>query len=307
MTIQPQVSVVMPAYNHQRFVGEAITSVLNQSLSDLELVIIDDGSTDNTAEVIKSFSDKRIRYQYQENQDAYNALNKAIELANGRYISVLNSDDFYTPDRLERLLEVCRERNAKCVFTDVLPVTEESSAIEPQHPWNIWHKKNCDYYLENKDLYNGFLHGNFMVTTSNLFMYASAMRKVGKFKPLRYLHDYDFIFRVLLEFPQQTIYLDDERLVNYRLHGSNTISEAAITGREQDKAVIRKYLLKKIPEPSHQYVHTAVNRLITLEHELAEVLAERDRDRIRNSKEQTTSVPPTLAHRIIHKIKSLTH
>lgn len=302
MTNQPQVSVVMPAYNHERFVGKAINSVFNQSLSDLELVIVDDGSTDGTAEVIKSFSDKRLRYHYQENQDAYNALNRAIELARGHYISILNSDDFYTPDRLQRLLKVCNENNAKCVFTDVIPITEDSAPIDnPQHPWRTWHQKNRDYYLKHKDLYKGFLHGNFMVTTSNLFMNANAMRKVGEFEPLRYLHDYDFIFRVLLEFPNETIYLDDEQLVNYRLHDSNTISEATVAGREQDKAVIRKYLLKIMPEALHQYTHTAIDRLIALEHELIEVQAELSK----SGNDQNTSTPPTLAHRLSRKIKSL--
>ena len=291
----------MPAYNHERFVGEAIESVINQSMSDLELVIVDDGSTDKTAEVIKSFTDKRLRYHYQENQDAYNALNKAIELAQGEYISILNSDDYYTPNRLEKLVKVCHQGNAKCVFTDIIPVNEDSEPIDsPDHPWKKWHQKNCDYYAQDRDLYNGFLHGNFMVTTSNLFMQAKALKQVGKFEPLRYLHDYDFIFRVLLEFPNETIYLQDERLIGYRLHGSNTISEAAIVGREQDKAIIRKYLIKKIPEPLRQYSHTAIDRLIELEHELAEVQEEQKRI----NRQLAVPASPTLARRITQKIKS---
>ena len=93
MSNKPLISVVIPAYNHERFVGAAIESVLNQSCSDFELVIVDDGSTDNTAEVIKSYTDKRIHYYYQENQDAFNTINRGISLAKGRYISILNSDD----------------------------------------------------------------------------------------------------------------------------------------------------------------------------------------------------------------------
>lgn len=302
MKTQPEVSVVMPAYNHEQFVGEAIRSVLNQTITDLELVIVDDGSTDDTAKVIHSFTDDRIIYHYQENQDAYNALNKAVELANGQFISILNSDDVYTSNRLRRLLGVCREQKAKCVFTDVTPITENSVPIDnPHHPWIMWHQNNREYYLDSKDLYNGFLHGNYMVTTSNIFMQADAMRKVGKFKPIRYLHDYDFIFRVLLEFPNDTVYLDDEELLNYRLHGANTISQAAINGREQDKDVIRKYLLKRIPQPLHQFTHTAINRLITLEHELIEVRTELNQ----TNKESNLSEPPRLSHRIIRKIKSL--
>ena len=71
-----KVSVVIPAYNHEQFIAPAIDSVLNQSLQDFELVIVDDGSTDNTAAVIKEYSDPRIHYYFQENQDAFNTINR---------------------------------------------------------------------------------------------------------------------------------------------------------------------------------------------------------------------------------------
>jgi len=98
----------MPAYNHERFVGAAVESVLNQSLRDLELVVVDDGSTDRTADVIRGYDDDRIRYHYQENQDAFNALNRGLELAAGRCCSVLNSDDIYHPERLARCVDAAK-------------------------------------------------------------------------------------------------------------------------------------------------------------------------------------------------------
>lgn len=298
----PAVSVVMPAYNHERFVAESITSVLAQTIADFEFVIVDDGSTDRTAEVIRGFQDPRIRYHYQRNQDAYNALNRGIDLATGEYISILNSDDVYAPNRLERLLECCKS-GVRFVFTDVEPIDDSGvSLLDSPHPWNEWHRANREFYLEESDLYRGFLHGNFMVTTSNIFMRRTLARKVGAFAPIRYLHDYDYVFRLLLEAESDTRYLHDERLLKYRIHSGNTLGEAAIVGREQDREIIRKYLLARLPEDVRDYASTGVQRLIALEHELIDVRRRLEQSR---SRPPAASSPPprSLAQRIVGRLR----
>jgi len=268
----PLISVVIPAYNHERFVGEAIESVLGQSCGDLELVVVDDGSTDRTAEVIKGYTDKRLRYYHQENQDAFNTINRGISLSRGHYISILNSDDVYEKNRLEKLVAVLDNKNCVCTFSDVIPVSDDSEHFtDPQFGWNIWHKKNRDFYFECGDLYTAFLKGNFMVTTSNLFMTADAASEVGPFCSLRYLHDYDFIFRMMNTFPNQVYYADDLQLLRYRIHSGNTLGEAAITGRVQDQELIRNYLLAVIPDDLRQYVEAGSDRLVELEKELNNV------------------------------------
>jgi len=104
----PLVSVIIPAYNHERFVGAAVESVLGQSCADLELIVIDDGSRDRTGEVVQSYTDPRLSYYHQENQDAYNTINRGLGLARGEYTAILNSDDVYALNRLQRLVE-CRD------------------------------------------------------------------------------------------------------------------------------------------------------------------------------------------------------
>ncbi len=268
----PLISVVIPAYNHERFVGEAIESVLDQSCADLELVVVDDGSTDRTAEVIQGYTDRRLRYYYQENQDAFNTINRGIGLAKGSYICILNSDDVYETTRLEKLVAVLEEKSCVCTFSDVIPISDEGVHLtDPTFGWNIWHQKNRDFYFECKDLYTAFLKGNFMVTTSNLFMTAAAARKVGPFCSLRYLHDYDFIFRMMNTFPEQVYYAADLQLLRYRIHSGNTLGEAAIIGRLQDQALIKKYLLAVIPDTCKQHVAAGTDRLVELEQELSNV------------------------------------
>jgi glycosyltransferase involved in cell wall biosynthesis len=271
----PLISVIIPAYNHERFVGAAVDSVLRQTAGDLELIVINDGSTDRTGEVVQGCRDPRLRYYAQENRDAYNTLNRGLERAQGRFVAVLNSDDFYALPRLERLLALQRETGAACLFSDVQAIAADGTPLrDPAFVWNRWHQKNRAFYFQCGDLYTAFLKGNLMVTTSNLFLTAEAARRVGPFRALRYLHDYDYIFRVMLAHPGAVRYVHDETLLFYRIHGGNTLSGAAVIGREQDRAVIRQYMLARVPEPLRPLVEAGCDRLIALEHELLEVKAQ---------------------------------
>lgn len=270
----PAISVIMPAYNHERFVGAATESVLKQTFGDLELVVVDDGSKDHTGEIVRSYAaqDDRVRYILQENQDAYNALNRGLREATGDWLAIINSDDVFELSRLEHLWRFKEEGQADCLFTDVIPIDAEGREIsDPTFFWHQWHQKNRDYYFSCGDLYSGFLHGNLMVTTSNLFFSRDAFERVGFFSPLRYLHDYDFIFRMLLACPDRVRYLDQDRLLKYRLHGSNTIKEGAIKARLEDQKVIRTYLLAGVPEHDRVRVATGSDRLLQLERELNEL------------------------------------
>ena len=88
----------------------------------------------------------------------------------------------------------------------------------------------------------------------------------------------------MLAFPQQVLYLHDDILLQYRVHGANTLSEAAVTGREQDRQIIRKYLLARCPESLHGAIDTGIDRLIALEHELIEARAQIERTTRRDTR-----------------------
>lgn len=269
---RPLISVVIPAYNHEQFVGDAIESVLNQSCQDFELIVVNDGSTDNTEEVIRSYDDPRLQYFYQENQDAYNTINRGISLSEGEYVAILNSDDVYSSERLEVLYRHSLEHKKVCLFSDVIPIDEHNQEfVDPEFGWNVWHKNNRDFYFSCGDLYTAFLHGNFMVTTSNLFMTRESALQVGPFSSLRYLHDYDFIFRMISRYKEKVAYLDEQRLLFYRIHGGNTLGEAAVVGREQDLELIQRYMLEAVPDDYRDYVSAGSNRMVKLERELNQV------------------------------------
>lgn len=115
----PLVSVIVPTYNRAYVLGRAINSVLNQTHKNFELVIVDDGSEDNTEEVISSFDDKRIVYiKSDENQGQNPALNKGLRYVKGDYVAFLDSDDEWLPQILEEQLEKFKENpNFGCVYS----------------------------------------------------------------------------------------------------------------------------------------------------------------------------------------------
>ncbi len=114
-SLKPIVSVVMSVYNGEKYLHEAIESILNQTFKDFEFIIINDGSTDNSAEIIKSFKDSRIVLIQQENRGLASALNKGIEVAKGKYIARMDADDICMPERL-RLQVDYMESHGKCVL-----------------------------------------------------------------------------------------------------------------------------------------------------------------------------------------------
>lgn len=107
----------MPAYNSQRYIGKAIRSVLAQNHDDLELLIINDGSSDDTALEVKKFSDSRIKYIEQENTGVSGARNKGLEKMTGDFFCFLDSDDFFPPESLSARLSLF-ETNDKLSFVD---------------------------------------------------------------------------------------------------------------------------------------------------------------------------------------------
>lgn len=114
-------SVILPSYNRAHFLPIAIRSVITQTFENWELIVIDDGSTDNTKKIIQSYNDVRIKYVYQSNQERCAARNNGVEISIGKYICLLDSDDYFLANRLELLYKKILELNepSAFMFTDV--------------------------------------------------------------------------------------------------------------------------------------------------------------------------------------------
>lgn len=114
------VSVIMPAYNAEAYISDAVNSVVNQTYADWELIIIDDGSTDNTAQKVQPWleQDSRVRYYYQDNGKQGKARNLGISKSRGVYLAFLDADDIWLPEKLEIQLREIQEKNVDLVFSD---------------------------------------------------------------------------------------------------------------------------------------------------------------------------------------------
>lgn len=131
--MSPFFSIIIPAYNRAHLISGAIESVLSQQFQDWELLIVDDGSTDNTKEVVDQFNDERIRYIYQENEERSAARNNGIQNALGEWICFLDSDDNYLPNHLTVLhQEIIRQENAIGLFLTGHLITK--NGMVEKHP-----------------------------------------------------------------------------------------------------------------------------------------------------------------------------
>jgi glycosyltransferase involved in cell wall biosynthesis len=124
------VSVIIPAFNQGHFLADAVESVLNQTYPDVEVIVVDDGSTDETAVVAQSFTDPRVSYIYQENRGLSGARNSGIRHAAGEYLSYLDSDDLFLPEKLELLVgELERRPDLGFVAGQAIPVDEHGNQV----------------------------------------------------------------------------------------------------------------------------------------------------------------------------------
>ena len=215
----PLVTVIIPAYNHEDFVVEAIESVLSQSCKDFELLIVDDGSTDSTLDQIRTFDDPRIRIIVQENRGAAEALNRALGEATGSYISVLNSDDRYHADRLQVLSETLKRNPEVQLAVTGINVINGEGASETAS----WLERGLDYYKKSGTVFFAVVRDNFICSTSNFFFRRELLEKTGTFSPLRYCHDLDFVLQASIHGEVSCL---DEVLLDYRVHGANTIKKS---------------------------------------------------------------------------------
>lgn len=168
---RPLFSIVIPTYNREQVLLRAVRSVLNQTFKDFEIIVVDDGSTDNTKEVIASLNEKRLKYVLQKNQGATVARNTGIENAQGEYVSFLDSDDAWEPTMLEEQLRAyMADDEVGCVYTNVCVITSDGKKHPFSKPLGA-----CD------NSYKEILQQGYMAPTSVLSAKREVLVRVGMF------------------------------------------------------------------------------------------------------------------------------
>jgi glycosyltransferase involved in cell wall biosynthesis len=191
----PLVSILMPAYNTERYINTAIKSILNQTFTDFELIIVNDGSTDDTENIIKLFTDSRIRYYKQENQGVAKALNYGLSKCTGRYIRRHDADDVSLPDALEKQITFLQKHpQYPMVSTQIAFMTENGKiAYKFKNPSNAFFNNN--YSVEvTKDNY----WANRPIIHATILAKRSLFIEVGNYRTqFPTSEDIDLWFRIL--------------------------------------------------------------------------------------------------------------
>jgi len=219
------VSVVIPSYNHSRYIRKAVESVLGQTHSDVELIMIDDGSKDDSRDYLRSITDARVRLVEQANAGAHNAINRGLSMATGDYLAVLNSDDVFHPERLKVALGTLAAGDVDLVATWIQVVDEDGKALGVKEGWHNmlpWPIKNPQRTFAASDSFSkNLLMTNFVSTTSNVVFSRRLYSRIGGMRNLRFAHDWDFLLRAAKHFRCELI---SQPLLQYRIHSTNTIS-----------------------------------------------------------------------------------
>lgn len=219
------VSVIIPSFNHAAYVPAAVESVLRQSHAELELIVVDDGSTDDSLAYLRSVRDPRVRLVEQENAGAHAAINRGLALARGETLAILNSDDLFHPERLRICVEALAASSCDLVATWIEVIDAQGALLGVKQGWaNMppWPMKHTGEAVGALDSFStNLLLANFVSTTSNVVFTRRLYHRIGGMRNLRFAHDWDFLLRAAHEFRCELVH---QALLGYRVHGANTIS-----------------------------------------------------------------------------------
>jgi glycosyltransferase involved in cell wall biosynthesis len=240
-----RVSVVIPSYNHARFVAEAIESVLAQSHPELELVVVDDGSTDGSQEIIAKSLERasgvRAVYLEQKNEGAHHAIARGVASTSGEIVTILNSDDRYRPERLARILAELPSRGDFLAFSLVHLIDATGDPMHPDTETARGYRHALYEASRCPTVGFGLLRNNFAVTTGNLVFSRTLYEKIGGFRSYRLAHDWDFLLRSLLHVEPILV---PEPLLDYRTHGNNTRTQLQDVVQQEGRAILRDYFAR---------------------------------------------------------------
>lgn len=207
------VSVIIPVYNGAAFVTRAIESVLNQDYDAIECVVVDDGSTDNTKDIVSTFDD-RIVYVYQPNSGLPSARNCGIRNSTGRYIALLDCDDRFKPGKISRQIEVLEQNREVVLVHGNAEVVDDKDELIPGSPWEKKKGWRPPYTDATKSLFSG----NFVIAGTAVFRRA-ALECAGLFdETLDCCEDYEYWLRLSLCGKFEYV---GKKLLTYVWHGNN--------------------------------------------------------------------------------------
>jgi glycosyltransferase involved in cell wall biosynthesis len=183
----PKVSVIIPTYNCAEYIEKAISSVLTQTYSNIEIIVVDDGSTDHTAETINRIQSDKVRYFYKENGGPGSARNYALKEAKGNIITFLDADDYFHPDNIATKMNVLKDNhNVYWLFSDVYFVSTEGAKICLGSEY--FSSAYASELFKEKRIFEALLTDGNFISTATLMMRRGCFDEIGLFDESQLMH-----------------------------------------------------------------------------------------------------------------------
>lgn len=250
----PKVSVIVPAYNGQSTILETINSVLQQSFTDFELIVINDGSTDGTLELLSNIKDARLKVYSYKNGGLPAARNRGIVRATGEFLSFIDADDLWTPDKLELQLQALQQNPQAGVAY--------SWTICMGNNGNLFHPGVSESFQGN--VYPDLLVGNFIGSGSNVLLRREAIESVGYFdESLKSCEDWDYWLRLA---PKWEFAVVPKPQIIYRLSSGAMSSKLDVMEKYQTLVLERAFAsapleLQPLKNRGFAYIYLFMTRL----------------------------------------------
>ena len=250
-----KVSIVIPVYNAKNYLTECIDSALDQTYSDIEVIAVNDGSTDNSLDILKKYKD-RIKIINKENGGTSSALNAGIKIMTGEWFKWLSADDVLNNNAIEIILKEAvklKEDAKSCIFYSNFDYIDNDSnvigeIIEPNY-------NNLKPFDKKIILLDQF-YGN----GSTTLIHKSIFDKCGLFyEKIKYQDDYEFWLRCCLLYDTQ-LYLIPRKLVKYRIHQSQLTETTSVEKQIEQNDKTRNFILEKLTPTEHKKYEIALKQ-----------------------------------------------
>lgn len=231
------ISIIIPTYNRAAYLYESITSALEQTHTNIEVIVIDDGSTDDTREIIYSLQDQRVTYHYVKHHGVVSKnRNKAISKAKGEFIAFLDSDDVWKRNKVENQLHKIQQYNLEAAFSNVDILHEHNGTL---------HSLEFPDYIsntqDNEEILDLILTNKLAIYASTMLLKTSILQKIGVQNTSLIISEMEFMSRIIAH---SKIILDKTPLVTIRKHGNN-ISVQSLENNFKEKFLLINELYKK--------------------------------------------------------------
>jgi len=195
-----KISVILCAYNEERFINKAIESILNQSLNDFELIVVNDGSTDSTLDIINSYNDNRIRLINQKNIGLGASRNKAMKLARGEYVAFLDGDDWFRSDALEIAYSEAKSQNTDITIFQIKYFDDETGEFSDNDWFNLnSFDESFDNRTFNPDECSSFLFDLSVNACQKIYRNEFLSQSGAEFVEGIFFEDMPFFFEIFLK------------------------------------------------------------------------------------------------------------